>query len=71
MTDILKRLRAREHFDQWNNQFVSKEAADEIERLRKQNAVLETELALVRSMLPNVKVYQTGTGDFAALKEGE
>jgi hypothetical protein len=46
-------------------------AADEIERLRKQNAVLETELALVRSMLPNVKAYQTGTGDFTPLKDKE
>ena len=44
---------------------------DEIERLRKQNAVLETELALVRSMLPNVKAYQTGTGDFTPLKDKE
>jgi predicted AAA+ superfamily ATPase len=32
--DIVERLRAREHFDTWNNEFVSKEAADEIERLR-------------------------------------
>lgn len=47
------------------------DAADEIERLRKQNAVLETELALVRSMLPNVKAYQTGTGDFTPLEEKE
>ena len=47
------------------------DAADEIERLRKQNAVLETELALVRSMLPNVKAYQTGTGDFTPLKDKE
>jgi len=34
MMDIVERLRAREHFDTWNNEFVSKEAADEIERLR-------------------------------------
>ena len=33
--DIVERLRAREHFDTWNNEFVSKEAADEIEQLRK------------------------------------
>ena len=32
--DIVQRLRAREYFDTWNNEFVSKEAADEIERLR-------------------------------------
>ena len=32
--DIVERLRAREHFDTWNGEFVSKEAADEIERLR-------------------------------------
>lgn len=36
--DIVERLRAREHFDTWNGEFVSKDAADEIERLR---AVLE------------------------------
>jgi len=66
--DIVERLReGKSAGGYWRE----KEAADEIERLRKQNAVLETELALVRSMLPNVKVYQTGTGDFAALKEGE
>lgn len=46
-------------------------AADEIERLRKQNAVLETELSLMRAMLPNVKAYQTGTGDFTPLKDKE
>lgn len=46
-------------------------AADEIERLRKRVAVLQTELTLVRSMLPNVKTYQTGTGDFTPLKEKE
>ena len=34
LMDILNRLRAREHFDTWNGEFVSKEAADEIERLR-------------------------------------
>ena len=32
--DIVERLRAREHCDTWNGEFVSKEAADEIERLR-------------------------------------
>ena len=32
--DIVERLRAREHFDTWNNEFVSKEAADEIVKLR-------------------------------------
>ena len=32
--DIVERLRAREHYDTWNGEFVSKEAADEIERLR-------------------------------------
>jgi hypothetical protein len=46
-------------------------AADEIERLRKRVAVLETELGLMRSMLPNVKAYQTGTGDFTPLKDKE
>ena len=34
MMDIVERLRAREHCDTWNGEFVSKEAADEIERLR-------------------------------------
>lgn len=46
-------------------------AEKEIERLRQRNAVLQTELALVRTMLPNVKVYQTGTGDFTPLEEKE
>lgn len=32
--DIVERLRAREYFDTWDGEFVSKEAADEIERLR-------------------------------------
>ena len=74
--DIVEQLRkcANTVFTQDGYTFrlgLQNEAADEIERLRKQNTVLETELALVRSMLPNVKIYQTGTGDFAALKEGE
>ena len=37
--DIVERLRAREHYDTWNGEFVSKEAADEIERLRKDYAL--------------------------------
>ena len=32
--DIVERLRAREYFDTWDGEFVSKEAADEIERLQ-------------------------------------
>ena len=32
--DIVERLRAREYFDTWDSEFVSKEAADEIDKLR-------------------------------------
>ncbi|CAB5219993.1 hypothetical protein UFOVP237_49 [uncultured Caudovirales phage] len=32
--DIVERLRAREYFDTWDGEFVSKEAADEIDKLR-------------------------------------
>lgn len=45
--DILERLRAREYFDTWNGEFVSKEAADEIERLRTGNR-LHLELAEIK-----------------------
>lgn len=65
MNDEIERLRGIINDDRLEG------AADEIERLRKQNAVLQTELALVRSMLPNVKAYQTGTGDFTPLKDKE
>ena len=64
--DIVETLRERYRLDP-----TVQEAADEIERLRQQNAILEIELGLVRSMLPNVKAYQTGTGDFTPLKKGE
>jgi hypothetical protein len=37
MSDIVERLRAQEYFDTWNG-FITKEAADEIERLRKELA---------------------------------
>ena len=67
--DIVQRIEDYLRFQKKSK--LAREAADEILRLRKQNAVLETELALVRSMLPNVKAYQTGTGDFTPLKEGE
>lgn len=56
----------------WNMKFPDTECMKcGYERLRKENAVLQTELGLMRSMLPNVKFYKTGTGDFAALKEVE
>jgi hypothetical protein len=67
--DIVKRL--RKWMPEENTYELLSDAADEIERLRKENAVLQTELALVRAMLPNVKAYQTGTGDFTPLKDKE
>ena len=69
--DIVERLRMKGPMSFQMDWSDRAKAADEIERLRKQNAVLETELALVRSMLPNVKAYQTGTGDFTLLKDKE
>lgn len=69
--DIVKRLRAASIYKPHEAEDLCEKASDEIERLRKQNAVLQTELALVRSMLPNVKAYQTGTGDFTPLEEKE
>lgn len=69
--DILKQLHGAHWTDASERLRLTTLAIDEIERLRKQNAVLETELALVRSMLPNVKAYQTGTGDFTPLEEKE
>jgi hypothetical protein len=70
--DIVERLRSENcMFGYYESPGIQIDAADEIERLRKQNAVLQTELALVRTMLPNVKAYQTGTGDFTPLKDKE
>lgn len=69
--DIVKQLQGAHWTDASERLRLIPLAIDEIKRLRKQNAVLETELALVRSMLPNVKAYQTGTGDFTPLKDKE
>lgn len=69
--DIVKQLQGAHWTDASERLRLTTLAIDEIKRLRKQNAVLETELALVRSMLPNVKAYQTGTGDFTPLKESK
>ena len=69
--DIVKQLQGAHWADASERLRLIPLAIDEIKRLRKQNAVLETELALVRSMLPNVKAYQTGTGDFTPLKDKE
>jgi hypothetical protein len=66
---IVKRL--RKWIPEENTYELLSDAANEIERLRQQNAILEIELGLVRSMLPNVKAYQTGTGDFTPLGKGE
>jgi hypothetical protein len=70
--DEIERLRGQVEFERASLRSAFQEMREydkQIEWLRKQNAVLETELALVRTMLPNVKAYQTGTGDFTPLKD--
>ena len=59
--DIVERLRAREHCDTWNGEFVSKEAADEIDRLRE----------ALRDVLAKEYVADCKDVARAALKEGE
>ena len=68
--DLVKQLRDREAYAKtygWDNVIFGK-AADEIEQLRKQIAVMKVEKSLADACLPteyNRKTFKTGTGDFA------